>query len=119
MDVQIVSLLIGLVAQVIIMVPVVWIVGLMLPNAQNAKFTDAIMIVVLGSIASTIVGIFLPGIVGSLVQVVVYLYLIKKYYECSLGKALAVAIVTVLMFVVIAAVLRIVLNISLGGLGLY
>jgi hypothetical protein len=68
MDVQIVSLLIGLVAQVIIMVPVLWIVGLMLTSAQNAKFTDAIMIVVLGSIASTIVGIFLPGIVGSLVR---------------------------------------------------
>jgi hypothetical protein len=101
------------------MVPALWIVGRMLTSAQNAKINDAIIIVVLGSIASTDIGIFLPGIVGSLVQVVVYLYLIKKYYECSWGKALAVAIVTVLVFVVIAAVLNIVLGISLGGLGLY
>ena len=101
------------------MVPALWIVGRMLTSAQNAKFTDAIMIIVLSSIASIIVGIFLPGIVGSLVQVFVYLYLIKKYYECSWGKALAVAIVTALAFVVIAAVLSIVLGISLGGLGLY
>jgi hypothetical protein len=114
-----VSLLIGLVAQVIIMVPALWIVGRMLTSSQNAKFTDAIMIVVLGSIASTIVSYIIPGIVGSLVQVIVYLYLIKKYYECSWGKALAVTIVTVLVFVVIAAILATVLGISLGGLGLY
>jgi uncharacterized membrane protein YcaP (DUF421 family) len=64
---DIVSTLIGLVVQVIVMAPVLWIVGRMLTSSQNAKFTDAIMIVVLGSIASTVVSIFLPGIVGSLV----------------------------------------------------
>ncbi|MCX6648799.1 MAG: hypothetical protein NTV61_05360 [Candidatus Bathyarchaeota archaeon] len=116
MEFEIVSILISLVAQIIIMVPALWIVGRMLTSAQNAKFTDAIMIVVLGSIASTVVGLFLPGIVGSLVQVIVYLYLIKKYYECSWGKAAAVAVVTVLVFVIIAAVLGVVLGVSLGGL---
>ncbi len=115
---DIASLAIGLIAQIIIMAPVLWLVGRALTSAQNAKFTDAIMIVVLGSIASTVVTFLIGiGLLGTLAQIIIYLYLIKKYYECSWGKALAVAIVTVIVFVVIAAVLAIVLGISLGGLG--
>jgi hypothetical protein len=119
MEFDIAFMLINLVIQVVVMVPALWIVGRMLTSSQNAKFTDAIMIVVIGSVVSTIAGVIIPGIVGTLLQVVVYLYLIKKYYECSWGKAAAVAIVTVIVFVIIAAVLAVVLGVSLGGLGYY
>jgi len=58
---------------------------------------------------------FLGGILGSIAQLLVTLYLIKHYYECSWGKAAAVAIVTVVIFIVIAIVLGTILGISLGG----
>lgn len=106
---DIVSLLIGIVGGVIITAPVLWIAGRMLVGATNAKFTDAITIVVLGSIASAVVSFLLgPSLLGSLAQLVVILYLIKKYYECGWGKAAAVAIVTVVIYVVILFVLSLV-----------
>ncbi|MFA5868648.1 MAG: hypothetical protein WC941_03000 [Candidatus Bathyarchaeia archaeon] len=111
---DIVSILISIIGGVIITAPVLWIVGRMLVGATNAKFTDAIMIVVLGSVASAVVGLFLLGIVGSIAQLVVLLYLIKKYYECGWGKAFAVAIVTVVVFVIIAFILSLV-GLSLLG----
>ncbi|HIH89198.1 TPA: hypothetical protein HA344_08325 [Candidatus Bathyarchaeota archaeon] len=115
MEFDIVTILISIIGGAIIMAPVLWIAGRMLVGSTNAKFTDAIMIVVLSSIANTVVGLFIGGIIGSLASLVVTLYLIKKYYECSWGKAAVVAIVTTVIFVIIAVVLGMVLGISLGG----
>jgi hypothetical protein len=115
MEFGIVSILVSIIGGAIIMVPVLWIAGRMLVGSTNAKFTDAIMIVVLSSIANTAVGLFLPGIIGSLASLIVMLYLIKKYYECGWGKAAVVAIVMTVIFVIISAVLATVLGISLGG----
>jgi len=112
---DLVSLLISIIGGVIIMAPVLWIVGRMLVGASKAKFTDAIMIVVLGSVANAVVGLFLPGFFGSILELLITLYLIKRYYECGWGKALAVAVVTLVVFIIIAFGLGLVLGISLFG----
>ena len=97
------------------MTPVLWIVGRMLVGGAKAKFTDAIKIILLGAIASAVVGMVLSGIVGTLVELVVILVLAKKFYDCSWGKAIVIAVVTVIVFAIIAAVLVVVLGVSLGG----
>jgi hypothetical protein len=116
MEADIVTILIGIIGGVIITAPVLWIAGRMLVGATNAKFTDAITIVVLGSIASGVVTFLLgPSLLGSIAQLVVILALIKKYYECGWGKAFAVAIVTVVIYVIILFVLSMVGISILGG----
>jgi hypothetical protein len=115
MEFDIVSLLIVLVVQIVLQIPVLWVVGRILTSSQNAKFTDAIMIVVLSNIANVIVGMFLTDIIATVIQVVVYLLLIKKYYECDWVKAIMVAIVVGIVSAIIGAGLAIFLGIGLGG----
>jgi len=102
---DIMSTLISVVVGIIVMAPVLWIAGRLLVGASKAKFTDAIVIVVLGSVVGAVISAVLSGFIGALVQIVVYLFLIKKYYECSWLKALAVAVVTVVIFAIIALIL--------------
>ena len=102
---DLVSMLISIVVGVVITAPVLWIAGRLLVGATRAKFTDAIIIVILGSIAGAVIGAIVTGLAGSLIQLLVMLFLIKKYYECSWLKALAVAVVTVVIFVVIIVIL--------------
>lgn len=99
------SILVSVIVGVIVTAPVLWIAGRLLVGASRAKFTDAIIIVVLGNIAGALIGAVLSGFVGALVQIVVFLFLIKKYYECGWMKALAVAVVTVVIFAVIVIIL--------------
>jgi len=115
MEFDIVSLLISIVAGAIIMAPVLWIAGRMLVGSAKAKFTDAIMIVVISSVVNGVLRLFLGGLLGVIAQLLVTLYLIKHYYECGWGKAAAVAIVTVVIFIIVAAVLGTILGIGLGG----
>jgi hypothetical protein len=102
---DIVSILINIVVGVIVTAPVLWIAGRLLVGASRAKFMDAITIVVLGNIASAVISAIVGGFIGALVQIIVFLFLIKKYYECSWMKALAVAVVTVVIFAIIALTL--------------
>jgi hypothetical protein len=100
-----VSILVNIVVGVIITAPVLWIAGRLLVGASRAKFTDAIIIVVLGVISGSVISAILSGFIGAIVQIVVLLLLIKYFYECSWLKALAVAVVTVVIFAVIAIIL--------------
>ena len=102
---DIVSILINIVVGVIVTAPILWIAGRLLVGASKAKFTDAIIIVVLGSIAGAVIGAILSGSIGALVQIIVLLFLIQKYYECSWLRALAVAVVTVVIFVIVILIL--------------
>ncbi len=102
---DLVGLLVSIVVGVVITAPVLWIAGRLLVGPSKAKFTDAVIIVVLGTISGAVIGALVGGFLGAIVQIVVLLFLIKKYYECSWLKALAVAVVTVVIFAVIAIVL--------------
>lgn len=86
-----------------------WIAGRALVGAHKAKFTDAIWIVVLGIVIGVVVGAVINiGILSSLIMFIVWLGLIKHFFDCGWLKAFAIAIVAVIVFVIIAAILAIV-----------
>ena len=114
MAIDVVATLIGVVVGTIIMSPVLWIAGRLLVGSTRAKFTDAVVIVALGSLAGAIVNAFITGWIGTLIQIIVLLVLIQKYYECGWGKSIAVAIVTVVIFIIIIFVL-----VSIVGTGIF
>jgi hypothetical protein len=105
MAIDVVTILVSAVVGVLITAPVLWIAGRLLVGATKAKFTDAIIIVVVGSVAGAVIGAFVGGTIGAIAQLIVLLFLIQKYYECSWLKALAVAVVTVVIFAVVAVIL--------------
>jgi len=117
MGMDLVGLLISIVVGIIIVAPILWLVGRALVGKQKAKFTDAIWIVVLGIVIGAIVGVFIGGIIAAVIMFIIWLALIKHFFDCGWLMAFAIAVVAVIVFVVIVALLALV-GIAVIGLGI-
>jgi len=120
-----IGLLIQIVVGIIIIAPILWLVGRALAGKQNAKLTDAIWIVVLGIVINGVVGYFsssltdFGGLIAAIIMFVVWLGLIKHFFDCGWLKAFAIAVVSVLIFIVIVVVLALI-GLGIGfGLGFF
>ena len=120
---DLIGLLIQIIVAIIIVAPVLWLVGRALAGKQNAKFTDAIWIVVLGIVIGAVLGWLLGGLIGGLIASIimffVWLGLIKHFFDCGWLKAFVIALVAVVVFVVIAFILALIgigIGIGLGAL---
>lgn len=101
-------MLIQVVVGVIFVAPVLWLAGRALAGKGKAKFTDAIWIVVLGAVTGAVVGAFVNGLTAALVTFIIWLALIKHFFDCGWSKALAIAIAAVIIFIIIVAVLAVI-----------
>jgi hypothetical protein len=110
------ALLIQIIVSTIIIAPILWLVGRALAGKDKAKFTDAIWIVVLGTVIGAIVGAFIGGLIASLIMFIVWLALVKHFFDCGWIKALVIAIIAVIIFVIILFVLIAIL--AIFGLGI-
>jgi hypothetical protein len=105
---DLVALLIQIVVGVIVVSPVLWLVGRALVGKDKAKFTDAIWIVVLGTVIGAVVGFFVGSLISAVIMFVVWLALIKHFFDCGWLKAFLIAVVAVIIFIVIVAILAII-----------
>jgi hypothetical protein len=105
---DLVALLIQIVVGIIVVAPVLWLVGRALVSKEKAKFTDAIWIVVLGTIIGAVVGVFAGSLISAVIMFVVWLALIKHFFDCGWLKAFLIAVIAVIIFIVIVAVLAII-----------
>lgn len=101
-------MLIQIVISTIVLAPVLWLAGRALVGSDKAKFFDAIWIVLLGTIIGAVVGDFVGSLVAAIIMFIVWLALIKHFFDCGWLMALAIAIIAVILFVVIIAVLAVV-----------
>jgi hypothetical protein len=102
---DLVSLLIQVIVGTIVLAPVLWLAGKALVGSDKAKFFDAVWIVLLGTIIGAVVGDFVGSLIASIIMFIVWLALIKHFFDCGWLMALAIAIIAVILFVVIVAVL--------------
>jgi hypothetical protein len=105
---DLISLLIQIIVGVIVLAPVLWISGRLLAGKDKAKFTDAIWIVVLGVVIGAIAGALIGGLIAAVIMFVVWLALIKHFFDCGWLKAFLIAVVAVIVFMVIVAILAII-----------
>ena len=110
---DLVSLLIQIVVGTVVLAPVLWLAGRALVGKEKAKFLDAVWIVLLGTVIGAVVGAYTSGLVAAVIMFIVWLALIKHFFDCGWLMALAIAIIAVIIFTVIVAVLAIV------GVGLF
>jgi len=90
----------------IIIGPILWIAGRLLVGKEKAKFTDGLVTVALGTIIGGFLGYLgLSGWIAAIVMLIVWLALIKHFFDCGWLKALLIAVVAVVIFIVIAIVL--------------
>ena len=108
MAVNLDSLIIHIVVNAIVLSPVLWLSGRAIAGKKNAKFTDAIWIVVLGTVVGTFFGAYFTGFVAAIIQLVLWLLLVKHFFDCGWLKAFAISMVAVIIFALIVAVLAII-----------
>ena len=107
-DVFLVNLLIHVVVNIILLSPVLWISGRLLAGKDKARFLDALWIAILGTVIADLLGIFIVGIIAALIVLVIWIALIKHFFDCGWLKALAIGIIAIIMLAVIAIILALV-----------
>jgi len=112
----------NIIVNVIFLSPVLWLAGRALAGREKAKFYDAVAIIVAGIVVGAIFDIFFAEffepifsfllfgnfsfwLFSSFVRLVIWLALVKHFFNCGWLKALAISILAVIFFVVIAIIL--------------
>ena len=106
-----------IIVSVIIISPILWLVGRSMVGGAKAKFTDAIWIVVLGVIINVILGTFVHGTIGFIVTLIVWIALIKHFFDAGWGKGILIGIIAIIVLIVIAFVLAFLGIVAIAGLG--
>jgi hypothetical protein len=111
------GIILQIIVSVIIISPVLWLVGRSMVGGAKARFTDAIWIVVLGIVINAILGTFIHGAVGFIVTLIVWVALIKHFFDAGWGRAILIGIVAIIILIVISIVLGLLGIVALAGIG--
>jgi hypothetical protein len=90
---------------IIILSPVLWLAGRAIVGKEQAKFTDAILTIVIGTAVGTLFGIFFSGLIAALIQLILWLLIVKHFFDCGWLRALAISILAIIIFAAIAIIL--------------
>lgn len=101
-------MLVGIIVNVIVNSLFVWLAGRALVGAEKAKFTDAIWIVIIGSVIGGILGAFNWGLIGTVISFILWLALIKHFFDCGWVKAFIIAIVAAIIQIILFFILALV-----------
>jgi hypothetical protein len=107
-ELNLIALVVNIIVNVVILSPVLWIAGRLLAGKDKAKFTDALWIVVLGTIIGAVFQSFLEGILGllgSIIMLIIWLALVKHFFDTGWVKALVIAILAIIIYIIIVAIL--------------
>jgi len=118
LDSAIVNLIIQMIVNIIILAPVLWIAGRLLAGKDKAKFTDALWIVVLGTLIGGVFQYFFSGIIAAIIVLFIWLALVKHFFDTGWLKAFVIAVVAILIWIVIAVIIGIIVGIAIIGGGL-
>jgi len=102
------ALIINIIVNTIIISPVLWLSGRAIVGKEKAKFTDAILIVILGTVIGTFFGAYFSGIIATIILLILWLALVKHFFDCGWLKAFVISILAVIIFAVIVAILAII-----------
>jgi hypothetical protein len=118
LDAAIVNLILTTIVNIIVLAPALWIAGRLLVGKDKAKFTDALWIVILGTVISIIFqGIFELGIISSIILLIILLGLVKHFFDTGWIKALIIAIVAAIIWIIIGIILLSLLGLAVIGIG--
>ena len=105
MAVNLDALFVHITVNTIILSPFIWLSGRAIVGKKKARFTDAVWIVTTGTLVGALFGAYFKGFVASIVQLILWLLTVQYFFDCGWLKALAISIVAVILFAVIAVIL--------------
>jgi hypothetical protein len=107
-EINLIALVVNVIVNIIVLSPVLWIAGRLLAGKDKAKFTDALWIVVLGTIIGAVFQAFLEGalgLLGSIIMLIIWLALVKHFFDTGWLKAFVIAILAIIIYIIIVAIL--------------
>jgi hypothetical protein len=93
------------IVNLVVMTIVFYLAGIIVVGKRRALLSDAFVISLLGTIVSSICSLFFPPVIGLILSLLVWLLLIRHYYETGWMGALAVAVLAVIIYVVVWIIL--------------
>jgi len=107
------ALLINVIVNIIVVSPALWLSGRALVGKEKAKFSDAVVTVAIGTIAGTIsayffstfLAPFLSGLLVLVIQLILWLLIVRHFFDCGWLKALAISILAAIIFAIVAVIL--------------
>jgi len=102
------------IVQLITLTIVFYIAGVIVVGKRRALFSDAFVISLLGTVVSIICDLFFPSLIGVILSLLVWLLLIRHYYETGWLGAFAVGIVAVIIAIVVSLIVLFILALLLG-----
>jgi len=111
-------LLVSVVISIVVNSLVVWFAGKTMVGSDKAKFSDAVWIVILGSVIGGALNALFSGIAGTIVVLLMWLLLIKHFFDCGWLKALVIAILAVIIMVIISFIIGLIAGVALFTIGL-
>jgi hypothetical protein len=118
LDSAIVQLIIQIIVNIIVLAPVLWISGRLFVGKDKAKFTDTLWIVVLGTVIGGFFQYLFSGIIASIIVLLIWLALVKHFFDTGWIKALIIAVVAIIIWIIIAIILGVLFGIGLAILGI-
>ena len=119
LQVDLIFAVISFIINLIVMTFVFYVAGVIVVGKRRALFSDALVISLLGTVVGNICLLFFPPLIGLILSFLIWLLLIRHYYETGWFGALAVAFLAVITYVVVLVILAVLLSIPLllfGGL---
>jgi len=119
----VIQLIVNILVNLIFVSPFLWIAGRLLAGKQKAKFTDALWIVLIGTVVFYFFNYFLTsyitGFIGTaiayFIMLIIWLTLVKHFFDCGWLKALAISIIAIIIaFIVLLIIFFIVALIGIG-----
>ena len=98
-------LAIHIIINTIILSPVLWLSGRAIVGKEKAKFTDAVLTIIIGTVVGALFGAFFSGVIASIIQLILWLILVRYFFDCGWLKAFVISILAIIIFVVIAIIL--------------
>lgn len=95
----------------VILAIVLYLAGLVVVGKRRALFSDAFIISLLGTVASTVFFMFLPSLLALALSIIAWLLLIKRFYETDWFKAIAVGILAIVIFLAVTVLLALIFGI--------
>ncbi|MDI6805613.1 MAG: hypothetical protein QMD20_02990 [Candidatus Bathyarchaeia archaeon] len=90
----------------LVLTVVLYLAGLIVVGGKRARFTDALIIALVGTVLSTLFSLFIPYLlIGLLLSILTWLLLIKSLYETGWLGALAVGILAIIIFLAVMILL--------------
>ena len=99
--------IVSFILNLIVMTIVFYVAGVIVVGKRRALFSDAFVISLLGTVVGNICMLFFRLEIGLILSLIIWLLLIRHYYETGWLGALAVAVLAVIVYAVILVILAV------------